>query len=203
LFARKVMLVEGPAELFLIPPLLKQVENIDLYREGVSVIPIYGVHFDAYAKLFSENSLPKKCAIIADGDLKPSDAAPDVEGEDDLPAPPDLKDLVSDHVGVFACKTTFERALVSEGTLDMFARAADDIGAPLVAKGLRKAAKQLEKDPDEGERKKILNEGREAVLNTAKRFGKARFAQIASRHVNLAHSIPKYLVDAAKWLREP
>jgi len=52
LFARKVMLVEGPAELFLIPPLLKQVKGIDLEREGISVIPIYGVHFDVYAKLF-------------------------------------------------------------------------------------------------------------------------------------------------------
>ena len=86
LFARKVMLVEGPAELFLIPALLKQVKGIDLDREGISVIPIYGVHFDVYAKLFSDGTLPKKCAIIADGDLEPSDAKPGLEGEDDLPA---------------------------------------------------------------------------------------------------------------------
>jgi putative ATP-dependent endonuclease of OLD family len=98
LFARKVMLVEGPAELFLIPALLKKVKGIDLERQGVSVIPIYGVHFDVYAKLFSETSLPKKCAIITDGDLKPSDAMPDLKGEDDLPAPPDLKALENDHV---------------------------------------------------------------------------------------------------------
>ena len=81
LFARKVMLVEGPAELFLIPALLKQVKGIDLRREGISIIPIYGVHFDVYAKLFSLNSLPKKCAIIADGDLKPSDAIPGLDGD--------------------------------------------------------------------------------------------------------------------------
>jgi putative ATP-dependent endonuclease of OLD family len=203
LFARRVMLVEGPAELFLIPPLLKRVKGIDLHREGISVIPIYGVHFDAYAKLFSDHSLPKKCAIIADGDLKASDADPDVEGEDDLPEPPNLEALKSDHVGVFACKTTFERALVFEGTLEMFARTASDIGAPLVAKRLRKALKELQKLPDENDREKILKEMREAVLNTAKRFGKARFAQIASRHTGLASSIPKYVADAAKWLMEP
>ena len=98
LFARKVMLVEGPAELFLIPALLKEVEGIDLDREGISIIPIYGVHFDVYAKLFSNVSLPKKCAIVADGDLKPSDADTDIEGEDDLPAPPDLKSLENDYV---------------------------------------------------------------------------------------------------------
>ena len=82
------MLVEGPAELFLIPALVKKVKGIDLAREGVSVIPIYGVHFDVYARLFSEDGLPKKCAIVTDGDLKPSDAVPGLEGEDELPPPP-------------------------------------------------------------------------------------------------------------------
>jgi putative ATP-dependent endonuclease of the OLD family len=134
LFARKVMLVERPAELFLIPALLKKIEGVDLDRESISVIPIYSVHFDVYAKLFSDSSLPKKCAIVTDGDLKPSDADPDIEGEDVLPAPPDLKALENDYVRVFANRTTFERALVFEETLEMFARTADEIGAPAVAK---------------------------------------------------------------------
>ena len=204
LFARKVMLVEGPAELFLIPALLRQVKDIDLDRQGISVIPIYGVHFDVYAKLFSADSLPKKCAIVTDGDLKPSDAIPDLEGEDDLPEHPGLAALENDYVRVFACKTTLERALVQEGTLEMFARAADDIGAPTVAKHLRKGAKQLEDgELEDADRQKILNPLRDAVLNTAKRFGKARFAQIAARHVDQATTIAKYLSDAAKWLTEP
>ncbi len=204
LFARKVMLVEGPAELFLIPALLRQVKGIDLGREGISVIPIYGVHFDVYAKLFSANSLPKKCAIITDGDLMPSDANPDLEGEDDLPAPLDLKELENDYIRVFACKTTLERALTLDGTLEMLSQAADDIGAPTIAKRLRKGIKDLADDGlDIGERQKILAPLRESVLNTAKRFGKARFAQIAARHVDKATRIPKYLADAAKWLIAP
>lgn len=204
LFARKVILVEGPAELFLIPALLKHVQEIDLEREGVSVIPIYGVHFDVYAKLFAKDSLPKKCAIITDGDLTPSDADPDLEGEDDLPPPPNLAALENDYVRVFACKTTLERALVFEGTLEMFARAADDIGAPTVAKRLRKGAESLADDElDDDDKGKILADLRKSVLNTAKRFGKARFAQIAARHADQAEVIPKYLADAAKWLTAP
>lgn len=199
LYARKVMLVEGPAELFLIPALLKKVKNIDLDREGVSVIPIYGVHFDVYAKLFSAESLPKKCAIVADGDLKPSDGDPDIEGEDDLPAPPDLEELEGDYVKVFTCKTTFERAVTLEGNLEMFARAADDIGAPLIAKRLRKGMKELEKEGCD--RAAILKPLRDAVLNTAKRFGKARFAQIAARHVDQAASVPEYITNAVEWLK--
>lgn len=204
LFARKVMLVEGPAELFLIPAILKQVKEIDLDREGISVIPIYGVHFGVYAKLFSADSLPKKCAIVTDGDLKPSDAIPELEGEDNLPPSPDLKALEGDYVRVFACKTTFERALIHAGTLEMFARAADDIGATTVAAKLRKGALRLADDSlDEDARNGILNPLRTMALNTAKRFGKARFAQIAARHVDQATEIPRYLADAAAWLVAP
>ena len=108
--------------MFLVPALLKHVQKIDLEREGVSVIPIYGVHFDVYAKLFAKDSLPKKCAIITDGDLTPSDADPGLEGEDHLPPPPNLAALENDYVRIFVCKTTLERALVFEGTLEMFAR---------------------------------------------------------------------------------
>lgn len=204
LFARKVILVEGPAELFLIPPLLKQVKGIDLDREGISVIPIYGVHFDVYAKLFSDGALPKKCAIIADGDLEPSDANPDLEGEDDLPAPPDLQVLENDYVRVFACNTTLERALTQPGTLEMFALAADDIGAPTIAKRLRNGIEDLTDETlDKLARQKILGPLRQSVLNTAKRFGKARFAQVSARHIEAATSVPKYITDAARWLMEP
>lgn len=204
LFARKVMLVEGPAEMFLIPALLKEVMDIDLDREGIAVVPIYGVHFDVYAKLFSQDCLPKKCAIVADGDLKPSDANEDLDGEDSLPDAPNLKNLENDHVKVFACATTFERAVTLEGTLEMFASAADDIGAPRVATRLREALEFIgDEDNDEDERSQRLNQMRTLVLNTAKRFGKARFAQLAARHISHAERVPRYIVDAAKWLSEP
>ena len=203
LFARKVMLVEGPAELFLLPALLKKVKGIDLEREGVSVIPIYGVHFDVYAKLFSADALPKKCAIVADGDLKASDATPDLEGEDELSPPPDLGALEGEYVRVFTCATTFERAVTLEGTLLMLAKAADDVGAPTIAQRLRDGDDALALgNMTEDERKELMKTLRDAVLNTAKRFGKARFAQIAARHVDEASSLPKYIADAAKWLVE-
>jgi putative ATP-dependent endonuclease of OLD family len=203
LYARKVMLVEGPAELFLIPALVRKVMGIDLGREGVSVIPIYGVHFEVYAKLFGEEGLPKKCAIVADGDLKPSDGDEDIGGEDDVPPPPDLSKLASDYVHVFACASTFERAVTTFGTLLMWANAADDAGAPTVAKRLREARQKYDKGGlDEDARKALLDPLRASVLNTAKRFGKARFSQLAARHVDEATVLPKYITDAVSWLTE-
>jgi putative ATP-dependent endonuclease of OLD family len=99
LFARRVMLVEGAAEVFLIPGLVKSVMNIDLDREGISVVAIHGTHFGSYARLFNSNGLPKRCAIVADADLVPPDVTvTDVEvAEDgelpDLPVKPDLAAL--------------------------------------------------------------------------------------------------------------
>jgi putative ATP-dependent endonuclease of OLD family len=204
LFARKVMLVEGPAELFLIPALIKQVKGIDLDREGISVIPIYGIHFDVYAKLFAAGSLPKKCAIVTDGDLQPSDATPGIAGEDDLPGPIELDKLKSEFVGVFKCKTTFERAITLDGTLEMLACSAEEIGAPNVAKRLRKGMVTLASGKlDDSKCAELRKSLRDVVLNTAKRFGKARFAQIASKHVDKATNLPKYLADALNWLTKP
>jgi putative ATP-dependent endonuclease of OLD family len=201
LYARRVMLVEGPAELFLIPALLKHTQGVDLDRLGISVIPIYGVHFDVYSKLFCADALPKRCAIVADGDLIPDDADEGLEGEDDLPEHPVLKDLEGDFVKVFSCQTTFERACVYKETLEMFARAADDVGAPLVAKKLRGGLAKLTKEGLTGAQENaILNPLRDSVLSTAKRFGKARFAQVAARHAGQATVMPKYIYDAAMWL---
>jgi putative ATP-dependent endonuclease of OLD family len=66
---------------------VKKVLGIDLDEEGIAIVPIFGTHFGSYAKLFGPGGIQKKCAIVTDGDLAPSDADPNVgaeEGEDEL-----------------------------------------------------------------------------------------------------------------------
>ena len=202
LFARKVILVEGPAELFFIPALVKKVMNIDLDSYGISVIPIFGVHFDSYAKLFGNNGMQKKCAIIADGDLKPDDAETQEDNGDDLPEPPDLEALQNDYVKVFRCVTTFERAITIKGLLPVLQEGAKECGAKTIAKQLGEGYKKLKDDELESKSKeKIVRDLKDKVLNTAKRVGKARFAQTASKHIELAEkSMPKYIKNAINWL---
>lgn len=198
LFARKVMLVEGAAELFLIPALVKKIKGIDLERSGISIIAIHGVHFDVYAKLFKQGSLEKKCAIVADADLKPSDASDEFNIEENAP---DLAKLKNDYVEVFLGATTFEIELVSEKTLPMFIEAVSVLGAPKIKAQLESGLKLLKDDAAaDADKIKILSELQSAVLNTAKRFGKARFAQVAARYANKAEDMPGYITNAIDWL---
>ncbi len=198
LFARKVMLVEGPTELFLIPAMIEAVHGINLERSGISVVAIYGVHFDVYAKLFRAGALEKKCAIVADADLVPSDAGEDFDVAEDAP---DLNALRSDFVEVFAGATTFERELVSTNTLPMLIETTRSLGATQITARLEDGyARLLFGNLTQDEQQALLTDLGTAVLNTAKRFGKARFAQVASRHAARCTGIPQYIQNALDWL---
>ncbi len=198
LYARKVMLVEGPAELFLIPAIVKEVMGISLDERGITVVPIFGVHFDIYAKLFGPDAISKQCAIVADGDLVPSDAEL-IEDDEDISEihKPDLATLQNDYVKVFTCPTTFERALVGQTTLPMFAAAAKEVGATRLGKRILKAESEI--DWDDRDKVRVTN-ARDLVLRTAKQIGKARFAQVASKHIEGVTWLPRYLQKAVNWL---
>lgn len=203
LYARKVILVEGPAELFLIPALIKKVMKIDFDALGISVVPIYGVHFGIYAKLFNSLAIPKQCAVIADGDLIPSDADIEVKlkGEDLAVEIPRLEDLNGKMVKVFYCKDTFEKALTIPGLFLVLGNACKELGVVEIVKELEAADKLFKNGEIERKRQAdILSRLGEGVLRTSRRFGKARFAQVASKYANLAEDIPEYIGKAVEWL---
>jgi putative ATP-dependent endonuclease of OLD family len=199
-FARKVILVEGPAELFVIPKLVEAVRKMNFDRLGITVIPIYGVHFSIYGRLFGPEGLQKQCAIIADGDLVPSDADRETHPEgEDVPPPADaFEDINTEHVKTFRCQTTFERALVVEGTLEMLIAAGHEFGAKKLVAALEDAKASISKEA--AIRQQAFADASYLVLKTAKRVGKARFAQIVSKYANLATALPAYINDAVTWL---
>ncbi len=186
LFARRVMLVEGPAELLLIPPLVKRVIGVDLEREGISVVAIHGTHFGPFARMFAPDCMPKRCAIVADADRVPGTTEPD----DDVVPPEDLAALQNEFVRVFVGATTFEREITLDGNAGMLAAAAGDLGAPRIKANLETAVTFG-----------VTEELKKKVLRTAIRFGKARFAQAAARHVEQAGRLPPYIEQAVNWLR--
>jgi len=66
-FARRIIFVEGAAELFMVSALAKKLK-IDLRKQSVSLLSTEGLNFDSFLPLFGENALNVRVAIISDGD---------------------------------------------------------------------------------------------------------------------------------------
>lgn len=66
-FARRVIFVEGAAELMLVDALAK-VMGLDLRDYGVSLISVEGLNFDSFLPLFGEKGLRIPVSIVTDAD---------------------------------------------------------------------------------------------------------------------------------------
>ncbi len=181
LFARKVILVEGPAELYLLPIFAKRILGLDLDRLGIAVVAIHGTHFEAYSKLLGPSGLQMPCAIVTDGD------------PDELFGKRSVDHLENSFVKVFQCETTFERELTISGMLDALSQAVAECKSPQIAKKLAEAE---EKPPSD------LSELSQSVLNVADRVGKARFAQILCRYASVMRDAPDYIKEALAWITD-
>lgn len=131
--------------------------------------------------------------------MKPSDA----EDFDPATDAPDLVELENDFVSAFAGATTFERELVSVGRLPMLIETVRALGAPQILAQMESGLEALQLGGmGLAEETELRVELGRITLSTAKRFGKARFAQIAARYANLATDVPPNIEQAYEWLTE-
>ncbi|EKJ6979846.1 TPA: AAA family ATPase [Enterobacter hormaechei] len=91
-FARRVIFVEGAAELMLIDALAKKM-NFDLREYGVSLISVEGLNFDSFLPLFGEQGLRIPVAVVTDADPFEEEVEAVAEGEQ---AEEDIDDLLSE-----------------------------------------------------------------------------------------------------------
>lgn len=82
LFAKGVILVEGDAELILIPALVRKVLGVSLDELGVSLICMSSAVFANLAVMFHDDRIQRRCAIITDLDESIVEL-PDNEDDDD------------------------------------------------------------------------------------------------------------------------
>jgi putative ATP-dependent endonuclease of OLD family len=66
-FARRVIFVEGAAELLMVSLLAKRI-GIDLRDHGVSLISVEGLNFDSFLPLFGERAIKVPAAVLTDAD---------------------------------------------------------------------------------------------------------------------------------------
>lgn len=74
-FARRVIFVEGAAELMMVNALAKRI-GCDLRQHGVSLISVEGLNFDSFLPLFGESALKIPVAVLTDADPVPTIAKP-------------------------------------------------------------------------------------------------------------------------------
>lgn len=77
-FARRVIFVEGAAELLMVNALAKRI-GCDLRQHGVSLISVEGLNFDSFLPLFGDTSLKIPVAVLTDADPVP----PKAESQDE------------------------------------------------------------------------------------------------------------------------
>ena len=88
-FARRVIFVEGAAELMLVDA-LATLMGLDLREYGVSLISVEGLNFDSFLPLFGEKGLRIPVAVVTDADpfeeevVVPAEGELDAEGVEDL-----------------------------------------------------------------------------------------------------------------------
>jgi putative ATP-dependent endonuclease of the OLD family len=101
-FARRVIFVEGAAELMMMG-MLAATEKYDLRKHGVSLISVEGLNFDSFLPLFGKDSLKIPVAVITDAD--PEAVPGGGEGEESKPVYPALGEAVTPSANALAMKT--------------------------------------------------------------------------------------------------
>ncbi|SPH21022.1 DNA replication and repair protein RecF [Ascidiaceihabitans donghaensis] len=207
-FARRVIFVEGAAELLMIDLMAKKM-NYDLRNHGVSLISVEGLNFDSFLPLFGETAIKIPVAVITDAD--PVIISADGKTHAHYPSENEHITLSSNtesmkrredaFVKVFYGQKTFEYdfALHEKNRTAMLA-ALKDLH-PQIGAALEKEVKSKAGDRDKA---KALFRG--MFERSSNNVQKGAFAQALAEQVEdneLEIEIPTYIGDAVKHACKP
>ncbi len=115
-FARRIVFVEGAAELFLVEALAKKA-GYDLRKHSISIISTDGLNFDAFLPLFGERAMQIPVAVVTDADPAAPDQFPAAEDALKLSAAATAISKAEDaYVKCFFAQKTLEYDLALDGT---------------------------------------------------------------------------------------
>lgn len=201
LFARSVILVEGDAEVFMLPRLAAK-QDLDFDKHGIVVCSVSGIDFIPYARLL--RALNIHYAVLTDYDkIKASDGTDVSLGlkrirqllleyvdEDELDELDDdeLAEKGAEY-GFYVNSSTLEIELWEAGLHSEMAATLKEFGGPK----RRLRATNWEADPDSLDRSQFLKD--------IERIGKGRFAQRLSTKLD-SDTCPQYVVDALGYVKQ-
>ncbi|KPW03626.1 ATP-dependent endonuclease [Pseudoalteromonas sp. P1-8] len=210
-FARKLILVEGTAELMLIGVLAKQLDY-DLQKYAVSIISVDGLNFDCFLPLMGQEKLAIPVSVITDADPTKEDSS---GNKKTVPLYPSANDnvIASDNTRVlkgqecelvkvfFGVKTLEYDLALYEDNRSVMLDALSEIH-PLIAKSIKDEVNDKTTDQ---EKAKALFCGMFERGDGLKNVQKGQFAQELAYQVSNTSAnfvVPGYIRDAIKHVIE-
>lgn len=200
LFAKGVILVEGDAELILVPEMFKKVFGLTLDEIGVSLISIGSTGFENVARIFHEDRIRKNCSILTDNDksivtlpIDPKEdsayqkhcRASEIKGIERKTKLDDFCDG-NDFLEPFYARNTFEVDFLMNNNSHEFVTCLGKI---------YKNKKNIENSSTKLKDESIEVAGVE-VLRLAEKFGKGWLALLVAEQLVYNTYIPKYILKA-------
>lgn len=195
-FARKIILVEGAAELFIVTALAKTY-GYELRKHSVSLLSTEGLNFDCFLPLFGADALNVRVAVLTDAD--PKDSYPKLGEALVLSAAAKVIQALSlDFIQPFFAQKTLEYDLALQpGNQPVMLRALKDIHSDIGA--------DLEADVNQAavaDKPRVLFSGmfeREKGANVQK----GRYAQALAQAIaapGTALQMPPYVQNALEFM---
>lgn len=207
-FARRVIFVEGAAELIMVSVLAQNADE-DLRDHGVSLISVEGLNFDSFLPLFGDSGIKIPVAVITDADpqkLPEGDAfVAHYPSTGEAITPSDntaaMMALADAHVKVFHGQKTFEYDLaLIEGNRETMLSALSDIH-PGIAKSLR-----IQVDDEISDQAKAKALFRGMFERQENNVQKGKFAQTLAARIQddkMPFTAPDYVLAAIKHVCKP
>jgi putative ATP-dependent endonuclease of OLD family len=198
-FARRIILVEGAAELFIVQELANKL-NVDLRKHGVSVLSTEGLNFDAFTPLFGKDALNVRVAIISDADpLAPAEFPKLGDALSFSTGAQSIKKLENEFVKAFFAQKTLEYDLALQPKNQTVMLEALKEMHPVIASDLRTAVDGALAD----DKPKVLFNGMFDRGKTKESVKKGAYAQTLAQMIanaKLDFSVPPYIHDTIEYI---
>lgn len=206
LFAKGVILVEGQAELVMIPAMVKAVFGLSPDEMGISVIAMDCAFFEHVAVVFHDDRVGRRCAIVTDLDRSLINLPPLPDDDSAEQKHSRIAEEVGERrrqslaafvngnswVKPFFATHTFEVDFLADGNAAPFVSSLDDIYQQQAA---RETAQRALEDADQ------LVSGLE-ILRIAKKVGKGWLALLVAERLDANTSIPEYILRSIAFAGE-
>lgn len=200
LFAKGVILVEGEAELILIPALVKKVLGVSLDELGISLISMDSAFFEHISNLFHKDRIRKKCAIITDLDTS-IEPLPDDETDDNKYQKACRNSqksglLRKEKLDEHTKNNDYIRAFYADHTFEVdFVHADNSIEIKEVLPSIYQQQASIDNSIDLLENNEVKIYGKE-ILRLADKVGKGWLSLLISEKITSITYIPKYILNA-------